>query len=76
MRVPEVEQTVTTGTRRAVAFSKARASRSPATTPMEPPRNEKSSTAMTMSRPKSRPVPVSADSASPVRRCALITRER
>ena len=39
IRVPDVEQTVITGTSRDVAFSNARASRSPAATPMEPPRN-------------------------------------
>ena len=67
MRVPPEAGSAISGSRSAVARSTARASRSPAATPIDPPRKPNSLAATATRRPASSPSPVITDSSRPVR---------
>ena len=63
---PPEEETDTSGSPSAAAWSQARANFSPTTLPIEPPMNAKSITASTIGRPSSSAEPTTIASSSPV----------
>ena len=74
MRVPPDAGSASTGSRRSVARSNARATRSPVATPMLPPRKPNSPAITTSGRPWTWTRPVRTASPSPVRSRASASR--